>query len=91
MSRYHPPVVTMTETKWFEKWQDKLRSGKPFQLKDYLAMCVEMEAHETETHLKYAAVAEKEGKKEIAEMFRDLASGEDNFSDRLKELVEKWR
>ncbi len=81
----------MTETKWFEKWQEKLRSRKPFELKDFVAMCVEMEAHETETHLNYAKIAEKEGRKEIAEMFKDLASGEDNFSDKLKELVENWR
>ncbi len=81
----------MTETKWFEKWQEKLRSGRPFELKDFVAMCVEMEAHETETHLNYAKIAEKEGRKEIAEMFKDLASGEDNFSDKLKELVENWR
>lgn len=82
---------SMPETRWFEKWKKKLQSGQPFELRDFLAMCVEMEAHETETHLKYAEIAEKEGKKEIAEMFRDLASGEDNFSDRLKETVEKWR
>ncbi len=80
---------------WYQKWVEEVRNRKqkndPFTLKDYVSMCIDMEAHETETHNKYAEAARNEGREEIAKMFSDLAGGEDFFSERFKKILKEWR
>ncbi|MCI0532088.1 MAG: hypothetical protein L0Y74_09100 [candidate division Zixibacteria bacterium] len=80
---------------WYQKWVDEVqrrsKNNDPFSLKDYVTMCIDLEAHETDTHNKYAAAAEKEGKKEIAKMFNELAGGEDYFSGKFEKTLQEWR
>lgn len=49
---------------WYQKWIDKVQSRKdnPFTLKEYVEMCIDLEAHETDTHNKYAAAAKRRQK-----------------------------
>ena len=80
---------------WHEKWVSEVRrrteANQPFTLKDYVAMCIDMEAHETETHNKYATAARGEGREEIAKMFEELAGGEDFFSGKFEKALKEWR
>jgi len=78
---------------WYQKWIDKVQSRKdnPFTLKEYVEMCIDLEAHETDTHNKYAAAAKKEGKNDLAAVFEDLAGGEDYFSGKFETFLKEWR
>ncbi len=80
---------------WYEKWIKEVRTRKeannPFTLKEYVTMCIDLEAHETETHNKYADAARKERNQELAAVFHDLANGEDFFSGKFEKFLKEWR
>ena len=76
---------------WYEELIAKLGAtpDREFGFKDLIKVSVAVEAHESGTHMKYSRIAEEEGRTEIAEMFKELATGEDYFYDELSEKVKE--
>ncbi len=73
---------------WYRAWLNRMDDPeRDVGLLDLLQLSVDAELHEDATHNRYADIARREGRADVAAVFESLARGEDRFAVQLREAL----